>query len=102
MEISKKRLDELERSELKLNALELGGVDNWDNYYDALEPYRKEFELKEKREKLLDDILQALGSGAYEPSERGAGIAFSEEAEEAAVNIITAMGVKFVTATELK
>ena len=42
MKISKQRVEELERSEAKLLALESGGVDNWENYDDSLKEYRKE------------------------------------------------------------
>jgi lactate dehydrogenase-like 2-hydroxyacid dehydrogenase len=39
--ITKKRLRELEDSELKLTALEQAGVDNWDWYDDAMEEYNR-------------------------------------------------------------
>ncbi len=36
IKISAKRLKELERAQAKLQALENGGVDNWEWYHDAL------------------------------------------------------------------
>jgi len=49
VKIEPKRLKELERAEAKLNALEAGGVDNWDNYDDSLEEYRAVNELEDVR-----------------------------------------------------
>lgn len=43
-EISAERLAELEDKEEKLDALEAGGVDNWDWYGDSLEEYFKKHE----------------------------------------------------------
>lgn len=42
--ITKKRLDSLEYDSDKLNALEAGGVDNWDFYDVSLEAFRAERE----------------------------------------------------------
>ena len=38
IKITKERLLELLKSELKLNMLDAYGVDNWDGYGDALNP----------------------------------------------------------------
>ena len=46
VEISEKRLRELERAERKLDALERGGVDNWEWYGEAL----NDFWAQEERE----------------------------------------------------
>jgi hypothetical protein len=54
--ISEQRLRQLERAERKLNALESGGVDNWEWYSESLKDYFKEEELAE----LLDDSTQQL------------------------------------------
>ena len=67
MTITAKRLKELERAEAKLYALEAGGVDNWDNYDDALEEYRNTIELEEKKEALLDELEVVFAECAYEP-----------------------------------
>jgi len=88
MNITNERLKELEEIEFKMSCLERGGVDNWDNYSDALEPY---FEAKEQEEKLDEvalSILEELSSCAYEPSERGAGIAFTEDSQESIKQIL--------------
>ena len=39
--ISKKRLEYLERAYTKLTCLENGGVDNWEWYGESLEEFRK-------------------------------------------------------------
>lgn len=95
MTISAQRLKELERAEAKLNALEAGGVDNWEWYGESLKEYRKENEIEEKRDELLDELEVAFGESAYEPSERGAGIAFGDEARDNALVILEKFGVIF-------
>jgi len=72
MSYSKQRLKELERAEAKLNALEAGGVDNWEWYGESLKEYNAENEIEEKRDELLDELETVFGGCAYEPSERGA------------------------------
>ena len=69
MSISEKRLKELERAEAKLNALEAGGVDNWEGYGESLQSYHEENELEESRSYLINDLAQIFGECAYEPSE---------------------------------
>ena len=95
MEISEKRLKELRRAEEKLTALERGGVDNWQGYEDALAEYWATTELEETKATLLDEIIQILGENAYEPSERGAGIAFSNDAEDMCMKVMDKFGVIF-------
>ena len=74
---SEERLKELQRNEAKLLALEAGGVDNWDGYDDSLEEWRADNEHDESIDSLINDLESAFGECAYEPSERGAGIAFA-------------------------
>ena len=88
MEISSKRLKELEDMEAKLDALEAGGVDNWEWYDSSMEDYNKEKEQEEKIEELFENIEQILCEGSYEPSERGAGIAFNEDAIDEAKEML--------------
>lgn len=95
LRISGKRLKDLQRAEARLQALEAAGVDNWDGYDDALEPYRQEIETEERRDELLDDIISELAGGAYEPSERGAGFAFHDEAIDKARAVLDTYGVTF-------
>lgn len=95
MKITDKRMRELERNEAKLYALEAGGVDNWDNYDDSLTEFRAENELEERSEALLDDLEQVFGECAYEPSERGAGIAFSDDVRATALKVLTSHCVMF-------
>ena len=95
MEITKKRLIELERSERMLAALEAGGVDNWEGYDISLEEYRAENELDEKREDLLQEICEALCEGIDEPAGSGAGFGFLQSAIDSAYAVIARSGVTF-------
>ena len=95
MSITAKRLKELERAEAMLQALEAGGVDDWDNYDDSLVEYRAAYELEEKRELLLDKLELVFGMCAFEPSERGAGIAFTDDVQSQAMSILKEMDVYF-------
>lgn len=88
MDITKKRLKELEDAEAKLRALESGGVDNWDFYDDAMDEYNKTIEHEKKLQELLEEIEVVLLEGAYEPSERGAGYATTEEAKDNALLVL--------------
>lgn len=88
MKLSSERIDELLRAEEKLNALEMAGVDNWDGYDDALEAIRKADALRAEIDDMLDDVLSELSSGAYEPSERGAGFAFHKDSEKSARDML--------------
>lgn len=88
VKIDKKRLVELERAEKKLHALENGGVDNWEWYSEAMKPYNEENEIDELVDTCLEEIEVALFTGAYEPSERGAGFACRDESREDAKNIL--------------
>ena len=79
MEISKSEYEKLVKDQSKLQALESGGVDNWEFYEDALKEWNDENELEEKRTGLINDLAAIFGQCAYEPSERGAGIAFNDD-----------------------
>ena len=76
------RLQELRDKEVKLEALEAGGVDNWEGYGESLKEYFKKKEIKDRVNDLADTILEVLSESAYEPSEHGAGLAFHDEAKE--------------------
>ena len=79
---------EIERRLAKLEALEAGGVDNWEWYGESLKEYRATIELEERADDLTSDICGILASSAYEPSERGAGVAFRVDAEKQVQELI--------------
>lgn len=93
--ISAERLKKLERMEAKLNALEAGGVDNWEWYGESLKEYNLENEIEEKIYSLILDLEQAFGECAYEPSERGAGIAFNDDVASDVIKILNTHKVTF-------
>tara|TARA_R100000750_G_C2340537_1_gene94014 strand:+ start:226 stop:549 length:324 start_codon:yes stop_codon:yes gene_type:complete len=95
MEISKKEYEKLIKDQSKLNALEAGGVDNWEFYGDALEEWYAEDELEEKRHNLISDLEEAFGTSAYEPSERGAGVAFGDDMFDNVMAVLNEHGVIF-------
>ena len=95
--VSDKRLKELERAEAKLNALEAGGVDNWEWYGESLAPYHALNELEENRSDLINELAEIFGECAYEPSERGAGIAFSDDVFSTAMKLLVIKDVRFKT-----
>lgn len=88
MEISAERLRELERIEMKMNALEAGGVDNWEFYGDALKEYNKNIENEEKIVEAFDGICEVLSEGIEEPAGRGCGYGFREKATDNAYLIL--------------
>ena len=95
MGYSAQRLKELERAEAKLNALEAGGVDNWEWYGESLKEYNAENEIEENRDELIDELELVFSECAYEPSERGAGIAFNDEVRGRAMEVLVRLGVIF-------
>jgi len=76
--MDKARIRELERAEAKLQALEAGGVDNWDGYDFSLEDFYKYEEAEKKIAEAVNEIQETLAMEIYEPSERGAGWAVTE------------------------
>lgn len=86
--ISQTELDELRDAKAQLQALENAGVDNWEGYDIALDEYHAKKEKIDKVYDTLDEIMDVLAPSVYEPSERGAGFAFRDEAIEQARNII--------------
>lgn len=80
--------NKIERRLAKLDALEAGGVDNWEWYDESLEGWFAENELEEKADSLIESICEALSVGTYEPSGRGAGFAFNEESIKDARDLI--------------
>jgi hypothetical protein len=90
IQIDPKRLEDLEKKERRLEALEMAGVDNWDGYGIALREIAKEEETEELQNNIFYDMTVILSGGAYEPSERGAGCIFTDEAELEALNVFKA------------
>lgn len=58
VKISAKRLQQLERSQRILDALEAGGVDNWEWYSESLKDFRKEEELENIIQDYVNEILE--------------------------------------------
>jgi hypothetical protein len=56
--MSSKRIQELLNAERKLNALEAGGVDNWEGYGEALDEIRKEDKLEDVVDMYVQDMLE--------------------------------------------
>jgi hypothetical protein len=79
---------DVERKLAKLEALEAGGVDNWEWYSEALKEWNAENYLEEYADGVLQNVIDTLAGAAYEPSERGAGVAFSSESIDEAREFI--------------
>ena len=86
--VNSEYLKGLEKQARKLQALEAGGVDNWEWYDESMEPIRKEEQEKELYENVLEEVCTILCESAYEPSERGAGFTFTEEAQDEALEVL--------------
>lgn len=86
VKITKRYLKNLERAYSKLEALEAGGVCNWDGYSFALDEFRKEEKLDELIAKHVDNICQTVAEDCTVeyPScrEAGAAIMFPDGVEE--------------------
>lgn len=89
MKITKKRLKELEKLEAKMIALEGAGVDNWEGYSIAMEKIEEQEEIDSKINLAVTKAIEIIQESAFEPSERGAGFASTEEAEEEVYNILS-------------
>lgn len=87
---------EQERRLAKLDALEAGGVDNWEWYSESLKEWYVENEIDELSHDTTIDIISELSFGYYEPSERGSGVAFNEDRIEAVEAIIKELLTKSV------
>ena len=86
--VNSEYLKGLEKQVRKLQALEAGGVDNWEWYDESMEPIRKEEQEKELYENVLEEVCTILCESAYEPSERGAGYTFTVEAQDEALEVL--------------
>lgn len=59
-EIDIKELEELKRAASKLDALEAGGVDNWEWYDESLKEWRKEEQYVEVYDSFIDGIHEVM------------------------------------------
>ena len=92
MKLDDKRIKELLRKEAKLNALEAGGVENWDWYGESLKEYSATIELEEDCENLVAEIFAEISGDIEEPAGRGCGYGI----KEAGIEKSTKMLVNFV------
>lgn len=86
--IEEAELKKLQRAAAKLDALEAGGVDNWEWFGESLKEYRATIEREENLEDFLDELCTVLFEGAYEPSERGAGFTCADSAKAKAFKLL--------------
>lgn len=86
VKITKRYLKNLERAYSKLEALEAGGVCNWERYGESLKEFRQEEELDDLIAKHVDNICQTVAEDCTieYPScrEAGAAIMFPDGVEE--------------------
>lgn len=87
-EISLERLRELQLAERTLNALEAGGVDNWEGYSYAMAEIKAQSDKEEAKLKVLDEIMEVLAQGVDYPAGREAGAGFTQNVIEEAQMII--------------
>ena len=97
IKITIERLKELERSEQKLNALEIGGVDNWEFYGEAMDEYNKECAFEADLDDAIIELETTILSNKYEPSERGAGFALSDSGRDDVYLILKDLIEKYKT-----
>jgi hypothetical protein len=81
--MNSKRIQELLNAERKLNALEAGGVDNWEWYDESLESIRKEDKLEDVVDMYVQNILElaAIAEVSAEDSRNGLYIVNIDEDE---------------------
>lgn len=81
MEITKQQLRRL----AKLDALESGGVDNWEFYDEALDDYIKTIQKEEDIEKFMENLFEIICMEIKEPAGHGYGYGIREEGQEEAI-----------------
>ncbi len=77
--VDEKRLKELERAYAKLQALENGGVDNWEWYGESLKEWHKENRLEELLDEVIENVHDIMVDGVDHdfPAGREAGISLN-------------------------
>jgi len=92
VKIDSKRLMELERNTRMLEALQQGGVDNWEWYGESLKEFRKEEELDDLLERYTNEILEvcSLEADVEYPAGRECGhnILFNSDAESSVQRLL--------------
>ena len=93
MEITEAEYSKMQRQIAKLEALEAGGVDNWDWYGESLKEWYAENEIHE----LIDDAITNLNdilvdSDIEEPAGTGAGYAIHIPEKDVRKWLMKAMG----------
>ena len=86
--ITEQRLAQLEDIEAKMNALERGGVDNWEWYSEALKDYNAKKQEEESFNNLVDEICESLITEIEEPAGSGSGYGIRKEGLAAIKKII--------------
>lgn len=95
VKINESRLKELERAFSKLQALENGGVDNWEWYGESLKDWRKENELEELFENTYEELLEILAEAhVEEPAGRGCGYSITPD-EKAVHNLLKRFTISY-------
>jgi hypothetical protein len=79
---------EIKRKLEKLEALECGGVDNWEGYEFALEEYNQTIGREETAEDIIDVICEVLCAYIIQPAGSGCGYGFSQAGIDNAVGIL--------------
>lgn len=83
--IDSKTLKELQLAQSKLNALEAGGVDNWEWYDESLKSWHKENDYEEALEQFIDNLNDVLAEAEVDqPAGSGCGysITIGESGED--------------------
>ena len=74
VEITKSEYNRMQREIAKLNALEAGGVDNWEWYSDSLAEWCKENELNEFMDNAIIELHERMAESVVEqPAGQGCG-----------------------------
>lgn len=97
MEISKEEYCKLLRSFETLEALEAGGVDNWEGYELALSDLNQKRLEERELKKLSEEIVERLEYLIYEPSERGSGFSFRDDPTETVLDLLKKYNVRLET-----
>jgi hypothetical protein len=88
--MSSKRIRELLNAERKLNALEVGGVDNWEGYGEALGDIRKEDRLSDVVDMYVQDMLELAAQAEVSAEDSRSGLYIVNIDEEETRGILQA------------